>query len=346
MKHKLKDTCVYYFLSENLLKPVNKKLINRIVSKDFFIENEIVNVEKIYRIDNYKKYYYIFEKNINMKFITLDEKTQYLRSAEEIKNDTNILLRFENKELIYLNIYLKTLSSPKKYLFQVIQFYRQLLHSINIINTNNIIHNNIDFHSIVVDNNDNVLLANFSFSIDTSRSDIRTYIKQFVQHYDPSYIRWPIEFHLLAYLLTNKLASISLHNIETVIDNYIEHNNILKNFGNDIVDKNKKEAIQYFKKYINKSYDQIIDDVLLVKDTWDNYSFSIMYLKIIISIHNVLNTKGITKNKFIILFMKLLVTNISLNPNSRYNIEETTNKFESIIDNLDAKDYIEIIDKL
>ena len=161
-----------------------------------------------------------------------------------------------------------------------------MLHSINIINTNNIIHNNIDFHSLVVDNNDNVLLANFSFSIDTSRSDIRTYIKQFVQHYDPSYIRWPIEFHLLAYLLTNKLESISLYNIETVIDNYIEHNNILKNFGNEIVDKNKKEAIQYFKKYINKSYDQIIDDVLLVKDTWDNYSFSIMYLKIIISIHN------------------------------------------------------------
>ena len=47
--------------------------------------------------------------------------------------------------------------------------------------------------------------------------------------------------------------------------------------------------------------------------------------------------------KFIILFMKLLVGNIHLNPFKRLSISSTTNKFDSILDSLEPKDYKEII---
>ena len=76
--------------------------------------------------------------------------------------------------------------------------------------------------------------------------------------------------------------------------------------------------------------------------TWDNYSLSILYLRILIGLHKSIGIK----NKFIILFMKLLVQNIHLNPLKRLSIDMTINKFDSILDSLEPKDYKEIINNL
>jgi hypothetical protein len=76
--------------------------------------------------------------------------------------------------------------------------------------------------------------------------------------------------------------------------------------------------------------------------TWDNYALSILYLRILIGIHRSIGIK----NKFIILFMKLLVQNIHLNPCKRISIEMTIQKFDILIDSLEPKDYKEVINNL
>jgi hypothetical protein len=151
-----------------------------------------------------------------------------------------------------------------------------------------------------------------------------------------------LEFHILSYLLTNKLNSLSSYNIERIIHDVIDKHVILKTFGDDFVSSYKDEALHYFKKYINQSYDYILTDILQHYGTWDNYALSILFLKILIGIHRSVEVK----NKFIILFMKLLVCNIHLNPLKRLSIQETTNKFETILDSLSPKDYKEILDNL
>ena len=74
-------------------------------------------------------------------------------------------------------------------------------------------------------------------------------------------------------------------------------------------------------------------------NTWDNYALSILFLRILIEIHRTIHKK----NKLIILFMKLLVCNIHLNPLKRLSIELTTNQFNSLLDSLEPKDYKEVI---
>jgi len=74
-------------------------------------------------------------------------------------------------------------------------------------------------------------------------------------------------------------------------------------------------------------------------NTWDNYALSILFLRILIGIHRSIQIT----NKFIILFMKLLVSNIHLNPIKRLSISSTTNKFETILDSLEPKDYKELL---
>jgi hypothetical protein len=207
-----------------------------------------------------------------------------------------------------------------------------------------IIHNHINFETVVVDKrNEMPLLSDLSFSIDLSHKDIEQYVTHFFIEYDPSYLEWPLEFHILSYIITNKLTSsqnaLSNYNIETIVCNVIESNNILKTFGDSVVSSYKQEALEYFKKYVNQTYDYILKDILKHSNTWDNYALSIMFLRILIGIHRSIGKQ----NKFIIMFMKLLVSNIHLNPLKRLSIGSTTNKFNSILDSLEPKDYKDVL---
>ena len=78
----------------------------------------------------------------------------------------------------------------------------------------------------------------------------------------------------------------------------------------------------------------------MYSSTWDNYALSILFLRILIGIHKTIEIQ----NKFIIYFMKLLVTNIHLNPLKRLSIVTTTNKFEAILESIEPKDYKEIFE--
>jgi hypothetical protein len=343
----LPERCVYYFFKS---KPYNNekiKPIHKIRNTDFFLMNELTNSKRLHSIKDYKYYYYVHETTSELKLKELSEDIDCLSSGEEIKTDGTVLLKFDNRELIYFKTYLKALSSSTKYIFTLIDFYKRLLKSVGLLVNQQIVHNHINFETIVIDKrNELPLLSDLSFSIDLSNKNIEQYITNFFIEYDPSYLEWPLEIHILSYLITNKFnssqTSISSYNIEMIICNVLEHNNILKTFGDKVVSSYKQEALEYFKKYVNQSYDYIFTDILKYRNTWDNYSLSIMFLRILIGIHRTIGKQ----NKFIIMFMKLLVCNIHLNPLKRLSIDSTTNKFASIIDSLEPKDYKEVLDNL
>ena len=340
--HKTLNSCVHYFFDEYENKNTNKKnKIHKIIKSDFWIQNELTNRKKVINIPNFKKYFYICDRISELNITEIDEEDTNI-IGQRIKDDDTILLEFSDRNLIYLKNYLKTLNTSTKYILSIINFYKHLLKSISLLVSSNIVHNHITFDSIVVDNDDYPLLSNFSFSIDFLRTDIDKYIKHFILTYDPTYIEWPLELHLISYLITNKLNSLSSNNIEHVIHDVVENNNILKTFGEDIVSSYKIEANKYFNKYINQSYHYILTDLLQYSYSWDNYALSILFLRILIGIHKTIRIQ----NKFIILFMKLLVCNIHLNPKKRLTIDFTINKFVSILDNLEPKDYREIINAL
>lgn len=337
MKHsKQLETCVFYFFKEYELK-IKKQKIHKIVQNDFFIQNEVTNHQKLIKLNNTKIHFYLCENISELKITHIDEDRHI--HSKYTTNDDTILLQFQDRQLIYFKNYLKNLSHPIKYILTLINSYKHLLNSIHLLVNNQIFHNHINFDSIVVDNADYFLLSNFNFSIDYSRTDIDNYIKHFIIAYEPSYIEWPIELHILSYLLTNKLNSLSIYNIESIITEYINHNNILNTFGPSVVSSYKEEANKYFKKYVNQTYEYILSDILQYVPTWDNYALSILFLRILVSIHRTIEFK----NKFIILFMKLLVTNINLNPLKRLNIDTTINRFNILLDSLEPKDYKQII---
>lgn len=336
-------TCVFYFFNEHEIQ-IKKQKIHKIFTLNFFIQNELTNHQILFNIYNRKIHFYICENVSELKITEIQDNDTKIEEITSTKDNT-ILFEFEKRDLIYLKNYLKNIFEEcdySKYVLTIIQFYKHMLNSLQLLVDNHIFHNHINFNSIVVDKYDYPLLSNFSFSINYLHPNINEYIKHFIIAYEPSYIEWPIELHILSYLLTNKLNSLSSYNIENIIDDIVKNNDILNSFGNTVVSSYKTEASIYFNKYVNQSYHFILTDILQFVNTWDNYSLSILFLRILIGIHRSIEIK----NKFIILFMKLLVGNIHLNPLKRLSIDITMEMFNTLLNSLEPKDYKDVIDRL
>jgi hypothetical protein len=341
-----KSVYFFYDLSkdEKILTKREQNVIHHIVSLNFFSLNEIDNADKIRQINplGYEYRYYIFNTFENLKIAELDstvESQAAVSIKRDIKNDTNILLTFDKCKLIYLDSNLKALKCSRKYIYLLVEYYRYLLRSIVLLVEAGIVHNNIKFNTIVVNSFDKPLLTNFMYSIDlnkyTDSASMAAYIKHFVTRDIKDNLQIPIEFYILNYQLTNKLECLSIYNIETIIKQFIKDNTILNTFGSKVVQTYLDSGIQYFSKYTNKGYPQNVADMLKYSYTWDNYALSIVYLKILIGLHRVVKTN----NKFIILFMKLLVENINLDPSKRQSLTLTSERFEQMLMNIEINEF-------
>ena len=281
--------------------------------------------------------YYIFDSYERLKIAEIGSIN--LDPAIVKSSSNQFLLTFKKRELIYLDSYLKALSSSKKYIFDLIEFYRYLLNSIDLLVCNNLIHNNIHFNTVVVDLHESrPILTNFMYSIVLSNKEIDWNQYFLLKKMD---IFCPVEFYLLQYQLTNKLSSLSLYNIETVIKQFIKDHTVLNAFSKEreiLLD----DGLKYFSKYTNKSFDTNVQSMLKYYYTLDNYALSICYLEILIGVHRTVKIN----NKFIIYFMKLLVNCISLDPSKRLSPEHSLKSFEKMLNQIELIDFKQLIDLL
>ena len=315
--------------------------VHHIVSSNFFSLNEIANAGKIRQLNDHfiRKRFYIFDTVERLQITEISEESDM--DTGIINSNTNkLLLTFEKCQLTYLDIHLKSLSCSRKYIFQLIEFYRYLIGSIDLLVCNKIVHNNINFNTIVVDGAFNLpVLTNFMYSIDFSL--FQRILKNFKQYFllKKLTIFCPVEFYLLQYQLTNNLSSLSLYNIETVLKQFIKDHSIFLTVSND--DKNLlDDGLKFFARYTNKSFDENLVEAFKYCWTWDNYALSIVYLKILIGLHRIVNVN----NKFIISFMKLLVDNISLDPSKRP--LPNISSFEDLLKKIDLVDFKQLVDLL
>jgi hypothetical protein len=319
----------------------NKKntYVNHLIKSNIFSLNELKIASKIRNLNTSTNFrYYIFDCYEYLKIAEIGSVN--LDPAIVKSNANQFLLTFKKRELIYLDSYLKALSSSKKYIFELIEFYRYLLKSIDLLVCNKLIHNNIHFNTIVVDLVEcRPILTNFMYSLDLSNKAMDWWNQYFLlKKMD---IFCPVEFYLLQYQVTNKLTSLSPYNIETVIKQFIKDHTLLNAFSKETVNL-LDDGLKYFASYTNKPFVTNVQDMLKYYWTLDNYALSICYLKILIGIHRTVKTN----NKFIIYFMKLLVSCISLDPSKRFTPEHSLKSFDTMLKQIEVNDFKEVIDLL
>jgi hypothetical protein len=337
------------------LTNVTKEVAHHVVKNDFFITNEIANADRIREINlndgsssssSSSCHFYIFDTVERLKIAetsSLSSNTNIIKS-----NSSNLLLTFAKRDLMHLDQYLSSLSSSKKFIFELIEVYRQMLQTIHLLVSGHLIHNNINFNTIAVDLTINKpVLTNFRHSL-----DYRSLSKSFAKEYWSQYfllkkidLFCPIEFYLLNYQLTNKSDNgcLSLYNIETVVKQFIKDHAILNAFSSKTINF-LDDGLKFFARYANKSFGANLEEALKYCWTWDNYALSIVYLEILIGLHQTINANTNANNKFIISFMKLLVNNICLDPSKRSKL--SLDLFEEMLLTIEIKDFKEVLDHI
>lgn len=353
-----KYSCVYFDYenddnNDNHNDKKIKKYNEAILSANFFVENEMYISNLIKNIFSYKKYFYVPIKSQRINLINMhdeenEEENKYeyqinLEGRKKIKSN-KIIFQYENISFQSLDKYLISLTEQNKnkyFLQQLFSIYEKLLNSISILISENIFHNHIIEENILF-NTDSPIISNFSFSININPLNFNN-IRHFILEYDPSYIQWPIELHLLAFMYHNKLISISIGNVETIVNDLINNNYIFDDFNNSIKNKFLRDGINYLSKYVNKNYDVILQDVFSYWHTWDNHSLSIMYLHFIIKFYKKIKNNFNRNNLFCVSFMKLLLINISYDPINRLSIEDNLLQFNNIINNISKNEYKDLL---
>jgi len=311
---------IYFFHDISKLEQVSynkltKKFTHHVVSNNFFSMNEVAIAKKIRELNS--KNIYIFDKAERLK---IGEIGPYNLDANIVRSNAHkILLTFAKKDLVYFDAYLSALSSFKKYIFELIESYRSLLGSIDLLVSNQLIHNGLNFNTIVFDSRP--ILTNFMYSVYIQDSGFN-WSQYFMQRKLDRFC--PIEFYLLQYQVTNN-QELSFYNIETIIKQ------VLKEHGSTELNAD----YNYFAKYANKSFIKNLEEALKYWKTWDNYALSMVYI-------DILKNSFLKKdNKFISDFMKLLVGYLNLDPSKRG--LPNISLFEDMLLNLDLKDFNELI---
>ena len=290
-----------------------KRFTHHIVSLTPRLENEIYIVDQIkYLVDDYDEHFYIFNTIERLKIASINEEMEHIESAKEIAVDSDLLQTYDYRKLIYADSYLKNLSttSYKKYIMNLIDFYRAAINSITKLFSECIVHNNISLDTVIVDEADEtLLLSNFSFATEIRREKLLKFCSDKIN----ISTRLPVEFHLLHFQIAND-CSLSQDNIETVVSNYLATNNTVNL---------NLQLYSYFSKYVNKSTDEIMSYMIKYADTWDNYALSSVFLSILRSSKK--------DNQFITEFMKLLEINMSLDPSKRGSLNNALNQFNDLV---------------
>jgi hypothetical protein len=307
----------------------NKSLLKNtsiLANTNFYILNEM-NAQKIIQtIPNKENFFYIFD---TIEFITYNElknDDMFLESSNIIHNTNKVLLTYKEKQIYNLQDYISNHTNLLLKHRLIIDSYSYLLDSIHLLLQNNLIHNNIDTNTVCIHEFDECkpIIFKFDHSINissfhnTSTNNIKDYIQSYMLEFDPINNYLPLEFHLLSFIFSNKLNSLSKINITNFINNIYNEENLLflleKKNNIEIVQYFKKETELYLYNYINFSIEEIITDIFKYYSTWDNYRLSIFYLEISIQVKSEI---------FFSNFIQLLIHNIHPNPIKRFSIEKT-----------------------
>jgi hypothetical protein len=295
---------------------------------DFYSMNEIKISNKIQKIPYYSNNYEII---INYQLINIGEMNEFVfeNSENNENNEKYLLMEYNSKKetkTLDFNVFLFNLPSPNLLIFHVLDSYSYLLDSLIKINKKSICFFDLCRENIVFMQNFKPLLKNVQFSLVTNNSLNIEYITNIIKKID-NYTYKPLEIHLLFYLIANDEISISYSLIETICQNYLANMSVLCFFSQNYKESFKKACEDFLKKYINRTKNEIISDILLYHDKWDNFSLSTIYLYIFGHISRCFSLKDTFINKLLILLSK----NIHPNPLKRESLINMRNSYDLLI---------------
>lgn len=312
----------------------NKQYKTKIVKLSFYSKNEANISDIIKSWSYYSNYYSIIEDYDYINISQLNEK--YIDTLHITNDSEYLIFSYKKENFVVFNDFLFNLISPKLFIFHVIESFHYILKSLIHLNNNDICFFNLSPQNIVfnLDCGEKPILRNFQYSLQTLKLN-ESYINNIINKLD-DYTYKSLEVNVLFYLIKNNFNTISYSFIEEICEIYVTNLQILRFFSENYKNSYKNSCIETLKKYINKSKNEIIEDILTYHDTWDVFSLSVLYLHIFCTISSVFSLKNTFINKIIIALSK----NIHPDPAKRNSLENVLEQYNIFFDNENDWSYI------
>jgi len=316
-----------------------KNYKSKIKEYNFYAINEFKICKIIKKIPYYFNSYLIVEdydfidvRQLNDRIIeklNIDIKDESVKTKDEQKMKEYILFKYRNENILYFNDFLFDFYKPKKLIFYLINTFKYLLQNLIQLNENDICFFNLSFENIAfkIECREKPLFKDFELSLQISKTN-HEYISNIIKKtYDFSLK--PLEVHILFYLITKNITTISYSFIEEICEIYIKNLHILNFFSEKYKENYKVACVQCLKKYINCPRKEIIEDIIKKINKWDIYSLSHLFLHIFVNLSKSFSLSGTFINKFSIELSK----NIHPDFSNRSSLEDLLQKFNELLSN-------------
>ena len=342
--------CVYYpgfNCDSNYLS--NTNMISKLQIYDSVAKNELFFGEIICKINNYRFYFLpvINSCEINTAKVSI-KNIEHCKIINDKIDNKYILMNMEyDYNISFKNIFIDNKKSKKHRILLYIDSFKYLCLSLQKLLDNNIIHFDIKENNIVFNKKtENPLIIDFGISIlikniiQNKSLVSKEILKKYFYKYEPTYYVWPLEVHVISYLL-HESPFLNNDSIKVIVSNYVNNNKALNIFSEVLKNDYFNICVKYLSKYIKYSDTAIIQKLISFCNTWDMYSLSIIYLKYL----RYLFFDGFINNSFTTKISQILLINIHPNPDIRINPTDSNKQINDLLymDN-NSKSYQKLID--
>ena len=329
----------------------NPKYISKLHKKNYHVVNEYNVGKKVTKIPLYE---YYFAPIVNMCNIDIAKIDKRERDMCRVVSTTSSSSKFVIMKMPYIkNVSLiKYITNPnidkKEIVTYVMDLYKFLLHSLNMLNSSGIVHFDFKIPNMLVEiKTKNPIIIDFGLSLPVNNLGPKTYSKYFYT-YNAAYYVWPVDVHIINYVI-NVNSNLTYNELVVLVDTNVKANPALHIFSEEFVKRYRDLTINTYKKYTNIPGENVVTELVKNCNTWDIYSLSVMFLCLI----NFISYNGFTDNKLIKEFSELLLLNMHPNAARRLSFDETKKRYkklfsldvsvdgyENVLNNFDKKIFV------
>jgi serine/threonine protein kinase len=217
-------------------------------------------------------------------------------------------------------------ANAKEMILNTLTTYSYLIAANQKLFEKGIIHYDLKGENIMFNSQKKVpIVIDFGLSIELDKVKNMKDLSNAFYIYAPDYYLWCPEIQYLSYL-ANENPYPTQDEIHDIVDNIVTSNTPLSDVCSPSFIKQYSSSLRrYLVTFLNKKPMDVFHKMREIAHTWDNYSISIMYLRVL----RYLNNDGFENNDFVIFFMKLLIQNVHPNPTRRLSSKETITLFNN-----------------
>ena len=324
--------CIYYPGIDCNGKPMDsKEYVSKLQKKNKTSENEVIIGNRIRSIPNNEKYFRIHKSECDINLSSVDKKL--LKNCHPINISENIpymVLKFEYLENPdFFSLLFDSKISKAHRVSYIIQSYLNIVKGFVLLSDLEIVQFDLKNENILFDaKNNNFMITDFGISLDMKDFNMKKLLDYFYI-YAPDYYVWSFDLHLLCFLV-KKEDKLTKEILVEMINTFINSNPSMDIFSQNFKNIYFNKCFLFGLKYLDipgKNRDNNIRKLIKGFKTWDNYGVSSLYLRILQIFYN----NNIPECRFLAEYGKLLIDNISPDPEDRLSFKDTYDQFNTIL---------------